>query len=204
MGPSRFGAFLFDPSRGRLTRAGEPVELPHKAAELLRLLLRNPGRVVSKAEIFDALWPDVVVQESNLTQTVYVLRKALGDAKETAAFVRTVPREGYSFVADVREDEVAPAAAHGTVPARASRWTWPALVVVGLGVAALWTARPVSPSPPGGLPDAGLRPLLTPRTAVAVVAPREPSARPQSAWLGTALAELLASELARRPQLRLV
>lgn len=87
------GKFSFDPSSGALSRHGETVFLRPKAQALLSHLLQNTGRVVSKSELLDAVWPEVTVTEDSLTQCVRELRKALGDEAQT--LVRTVSRRGY-------------------------------------------------------------------------------------------------------------
>jgi TolB-like protein/DNA-binding winged helix-turn-helix (wHTH) protein/Tfp pilus assembly protein PilF len=95
-----FGSFRLDPGQRLLTRGSEPVGLPPKAFDTLVLLVQNSGRVIQKKELMDALWPDSFVEEANLTQNVFVLRKALGDE---ADYIKTVPRIGYRFQAAVRE-----------------------------------------------------------------------------------------------------
>jgi DNA-binding winged helix-turn-helix (wHTH) protein len=74
-----FGPFRIDVALSRLERAGQPIPLPPKAFDLLLLLARNPDRVMSKTELLETLWPNTFVEEANLTQQVYTLRKALGD-----------------------------------------------------------------------------------------------------------------------------
>ena len=98
-----FGAFRIDIALSRLERAGEPVPLPPKAFDLLLLLARNTDRVMTKAELMEALWPNTFVEEANLTQHVYTLRKALGDLPNGQPFIETVPRRGYRLAASVRE-----------------------------------------------------------------------------------------------------
>ena len=99
----QFGAFRIDVGLCRLERAGEPVPLPPKAFDLLLLLARNADRVMNKAELMEALWPNTFVEEANLTQHVYTLRKALGDLPNGQPFIDTVPRRGYRLAASVRE-----------------------------------------------------------------------------------------------------
>lgn len=98
-----FDAFGIDTALSRLARAGEPVPLPPKAFDLLILLARNTDRVMTKAELMEALWPDTFVDEANLTQHVYTLRKALGDQPNGQPFIETVPRRGYRLATAVRE-----------------------------------------------------------------------------------------------------
>lgn len=88
-----FGGFSLDPERGLLLRSGEIVHIRAKTFALLSYFSANPGRVLSKDELIDAIWPDVEVTEDSLTQTVRDLRRALGPEGE--GLVRTVPRRGY-------------------------------------------------------------------------------------------------------------
>lgn len=93
-----FGPFTLDMDRRVLLREGTPVPLTPKTYETLALLVRNSGRVVGKAELMDALWPDAVVEENNLNQQISTLRKALGDRAEEGRYIKTVPGHGYRFV----------------------------------------------------------------------------------------------------------
>jgi len=100
----RFGLFELDADKNLLQRGGELVSLPPKAFDLLLLLVRRGGRVVSKEEILSAVWPESrFIEEWNLTQLVYALRNALADKKKRPEFIETVPRRGYRFVASVEE-----------------------------------------------------------------------------------------------------
>jgi DNA-binding winged helix-turn-helix (wHTH) protein/Tfp pilus assembly protein PilF len=98
-----FGPFVFDTQQRLLTREGAAVSLAPKTSELLLLLVRSHGRLVEKEALIAALWPDSFVEESNLNQNVFVLRKALGEG----TYIETVPRRGYLFTAEVREVEAA-------------------------------------------------------------------------------------------------
>lgn len=103
-----FDSFLLDARNYVLYKAGEPVPVPRKALELLTLLVRNCGRVSQKEALFSALWPDIVVEYTNLTQTVYMLRKALGEKENRTQYIETIPKRGYRFNADVRTHEGPP------------------------------------------------------------------------------------------------
>ena len=96
-----FGPFRVDGPNHELLRDGRAVPLKPKAFDTLLLLLENRGRVVSKEEMFGALWPGTAIEESSLSQNIYELRKALGDAGPEHAYIQTVPRRGYRFVAPV-------------------------------------------------------------------------------------------------------
>jgi len=96
-----FGPFRLEPATRRLLREGEPLPLTPKAFDTLLLLVQNHERVMEKEEVLRRIWPDTVVEESNLAQNVFTLRKTLGDSPEGARFIATVPRRGYRFIAPV-------------------------------------------------------------------------------------------------------
>lgn len=96
-----FGAFRFEPwPPARLLRLGLPVPLTPKAFDTLLALVRNHGRLVTKRELMDAVWPGVHVEEIGLARNISVLRKALGGSDDER-FIETIPRQGYRFVAGV-------------------------------------------------------------------------------------------------------
>ncbi len=96
----RFGHCTLDEGRGMLIAPdGAETPLRPKTHELLRLLLKHPGRVVPRTEILDAVWPGIFVTDDSITQCVVELRKAMGPGG--AALLRTLPRRGYLLQADV-------------------------------------------------------------------------------------------------------
>lgn len=97
-----FGPFLYDAGQHLLTRQGAPVPVIPKALDLLEILLERHGRVVEKAELMRLLWPDTVVEEIGLARNVSTLRKALGDDAGESAYIETIPKRGYRFVAELR------------------------------------------------------------------------------------------------------
>lgn len=97
-----FGPFLFDVGQRVLTREGNGVSLTPKATDILTLLLRNAGQVVEKEEVMREVWPDTFVEEANVTQNIFTLRRALGDDRPKAKYIETVSRRGYRFVGAVR------------------------------------------------------------------------------------------------------
>lgn len=97
-----FGHFRVDTARRVLLHERHPVALTAKVFDLLVFLLRRRDRVVRRAELMDALWPDVAVEDGNLSVNISILRKALqGDGG--SACIETLPRVGYRFCADVVE-----------------------------------------------------------------------------------------------------
>jgi DNA-binding winged helix-turn-helix (wHTH) protein/tetratricopeptide (TPR) repeat protein len=95
----RFGEFELDPCTRTCLRKGTPLVVTPKAFEVLAYLVANPGRVVTKAELLKAVWPDSFVEESNLAQHISWLRKALGDRSD---LIDTVPGRGYQFATVVQ------------------------------------------------------------------------------------------------------
>jgi len=111
-----FGSFRLDPGRRILMCKGELVALAPKALDTLLFLVQNSGRVVEKDELMKALWPDSFVEEGNLTQNIFVVRKILGD-ENGSSFIKTIPRRGYKFVASVRLLDIPTHAAQSSLPA---------------------------------------------------------------------------------------
>ncbi len=120
-----FDRFRLDAKRRLLTRDGEPIGIKPKALETLLLLLRHRDRLLDKEELMTRLWPDTTVEEANLTQNIFVIRKALGEAPGEQRFIATVARQGYRFVADVvetsEEEDADPAPVKTEVQKRSSR-----------------------------------------------------------------------------------
>jgi len=99
----RFDTFVLDVDEQILLRDGSMVPLTPKVFETLLLLVRHQGSVVTKQTILETLWPDVFVEESNITFNITKLRKALGDTKRPSLYIETVPRRGYRFKTEVKE-----------------------------------------------------------------------------------------------------
>jgi len=97
-----FGPYRLDVGQRVLTRTGEAVSLTPKATEILTLLVANAGQLVGKDELLQRVWPDTFVEESNLTQNIFLLRRVLGDERPTPRYIETVVRRGYRFIANVR------------------------------------------------------------------------------------------------------
>jgi DNA-binding winged helix-turn-helix (wHTH) protein len=98
-----FGDFRLDARSYRLFRGAERVSLTPKAAEVLIALVRAAGRVVSKEELLDTVWGGAFVEDANLSQSIFLLRKALGEDKNDPRFLLTLPNRGYQFIAAVTE-----------------------------------------------------------------------------------------------------
>jgi len=100
-----FGPFRLDAAEHLLLRDGAPVPLTPKAFDMLLVLVGHSGHMLTKDELMNAVWPDAIVEESNLTVTVSALRRALGEEPSAHHYIETVPRRGYRFVAAVRTVE---------------------------------------------------------------------------------------------------
>jgi DNA-binding winged helix-turn-helix (wHTH) protein/TolB-like protein/Flp pilus assembly protein TadD len=98
-----FGAFRIDTENRLLLNRGEVVTLQPKTFDVLLLLVENRGRVLTKDELMRQIWPDTVVEESNLTQNIYVLRKLFSTDAAGTKYIETIAKRGYRFVAQVSE-----------------------------------------------------------------------------------------------------
>jgi DNA-binding winged helix-turn-helix (wHTH) protein/Tol biopolymer transport system component len=113
-----FGQFALDPNKRALFRHGKPVALTPKAFDVLLYLAQNPNRVISKEELLKGVWAGSFVEEGNLTQNVFLLRKVLADESGDSGLIVTVPRVGYQFaaqVATVADTSLVPASAPGNL-----------------------------------------------------------------------------------------
>ncbi len=100
-----FGPFRLEVRERRLTRDGHPLPLRGRVFDTLLALLSKHGCLVTKDELMAAVWPDSVVEETNLNHNICVLRRVLGERVTGQKYVETVPRQGYRFVAEVKELE---------------------------------------------------------------------------------------------------
>ena len=98
MSSFRFGDFILAPEERKLTRDGVEMPLGARAFDMLSFFVANRHRILTKDEILDAIWPDIAVEEGNLTVQVSSLRKAVGPKA-----LATIPGRGYQFVLSVEE-----------------------------------------------------------------------------------------------------
>jgi DNA-binding winged helix-turn-helix (wHTH) protein/pimeloyl-ACP methyl ester carboxylesterase len=96
-----FGPFRLEQSERRLLREDRAIPLPGKAFDTLSVLLERHGKLVSKQDLMNEVWPESTVEENNLDRNISTLRKALGEQDTGAPFIETVPRVGYRFIAPV-------------------------------------------------------------------------------------------------------
>jgi DNA-binding winged helix-turn-helix (wHTH) protein/TolB-like protein/Flp pilus assembly protein TadD len=154
-----FEGFRLDLARRRLADPdGRTLPLSARAYDVLAYLVENRARVVSKDELMRAVWSRVVVEENNLNQAIYNIRKAMGDSRDTPRFIVTIAGRGYQFVADTRPDRgdaatAAPAAAAVPAPAEPPMPA-PAIAeatAVDVASAPVAAPTPVSAPPPARL-----------------------------------------------------
>ena len=150
----RFGPYTLDPAAYRLLRDAEVVQLSPKIIDLLLYLVARQPALVSKEDLFKALWPDVAVTDNALTQAVSELRQALGDDSSKPVYVQTVARRGYRFIAPVTTtapaataaspDRAAPARPR---PSRSCRRSRCSISPTSAATASSRGSRPASPKP---------------------------------------------------------
>src|SRR5260221_7835368 len=97
-----FGPFRLNPQKRLLLREDKPVPLSPKAFDTLLVLLQSSGKVVLKDDLMKAVWPGSFVEEANLSQNIFTVRKVLGDSPEQRRYIATVPGQGYQFTETVR------------------------------------------------------------------------------------------------------
>ena len=108
-GSYAFGPFVLVPERQSLMRGDAAVRIGGRALDILTLLVERAGEVVSKAELNQRVWPNLIVDEGNLKVNMSALRRALGEGSGRGRYIETVPGYGYRFIADVQTaDIVAP------------------------------------------------------------------------------------------------
>src|SRR5262245_2200898 len=99
----RFGSYLFDVGTGRLWAGPDEVRLTPKAAGVLKVLVAQAGRPVTKEELFSSVWNGTIVSDDALTSCIQELRKALADDAKQPTFIETRHRLGYRFIASLSE-----------------------------------------------------------------------------------------------------
>lgn len=145
----RFGRFYFAPEQG-LFHAGRPVPMEPQGLALLGYLIRNRDRVVGRDELIGAIWGDRIVSDAALSTQVRAVRRGLGDDRLTQRFIRTYPKRGFQFTAEVTEE---PASGTGQSAAlRRPRLAGRALSVLAVaavaGAGAVWVMIGGDAGPP--------------------------------------------------------
>ena len=97
------GEYLVEPESNSISHEGESLRVEPKAMEVLVLLAANAGQVVSRQELEDQIWANMVVGPDALTNSIIKLRRALGDDAKNSSVIETIPKKGYRLIAEVRE-----------------------------------------------------------------------------------------------------
>ena len=205
------GGFRVDAARRCLSgQDGAPIELPSRAFDLLLFMVERPGEMLDKQTLLKAAWPTTVVEDSNLSQCMFLLRRALGDTASEQRFILTVPGRGYQFVAPVRTLMEPPPAressGHTTAPVVAPRthgWRWvlvaTALLLVVIGYLS-WPRNAASP-PVTATSPAVIAPALK---SVAVLPFADLSAAKDMDYFADGIAEELIDSLAASGKVHVV
>lgn len=157
----RFGDVEVQEREFSLTKAGETLSVEPKAFRVLLILLRNPGKLISKEELLNAVWGETAVSENSLTRSITLLRRLLGDEARNPRYIETVATVGYRFVCKVEAAEEPSGAAEAPVEPAVARgadkkagsprqmWTWALAGAAALALClagAIWYLhRPLPP-----------------------------------------------------------
>jgi len=206
-----FGRFRLDVAEHVLLRDGEPVPLTPKVFDILVALVENGGQVVSKDDLMKRVWPNIFVEEGNLTQNISLLRKALGETPGGVQFIETVPRRGYRFVAEThsstdfatvsaeetRSVSPPPVSIHNTPSQLAGIRRTPVFALAGgmVVIALIGLIYFTGWSKAGN--DSAIQ-------SIAVLPFVDESADPDAEYINDKIAESLINSLSKLPQLRVV
>ena len=102
-----FGPFRLDTVNHCLWRGEERASITPKAFDVLRYLVEHADRLVTQEELLEALWPETYVNPEGIRKYILEIRKVLGDRPDQPAFIETLPKRGYQFVAPVTDEQQA-------------------------------------------------------------------------------------------------
>jgi adenylate cyclase len=186
----RFEGYTLDVARNLLRTVDREVALRPKSFELLRYLVENPDRLVTKEELLKAIWPDVIVTDHVLINCVGEVRQAISDDEQT--IIKTIPRRGYRFTVPVLR--IATNAASGA-PSPCGDGSAP----LGAGV-----SRGSSPTPDPSAQRGGELARVGDRPSVAVLPFANLSGDPQQEYFSDGMTEDITTELSRFSELMVI
>ena len=208
------GEWRADPATNELSRGNESVRIEPKAMDVLIELAGRAGRVVGREELFEAVWPGVVVGDEALTQTIIKLRKALGDHSRSPTYIETIAKRGYRLIAPVRQDDVVedtPSANDPGLPARGPlrnrRVVRTAAMVAGVALGVVLAGNHLlrSTAYAPGAPDANEADELRPGLISVAIMPFESlGGDREQAYLARGISDDLMTALSRLSGLRLL
>lgn len=187
--------WTFSPETGQLENGSDSTRLEHRAAALLDLLAREPGRLVSHAEIIDNVWDGRSVSPNSVAVVISDLRRALGDDPKAPKFVETLPKRGYRLVAKTSDAEPVSAEDETERLGAQPRAPWLALAALPLIALIIFLVGQVFAGTPAG---AGIDPVRVTVTA-AVNETGDAGYDP----LTSSVTELLSVQLAQHETLQL-
>jgi TolB-like protein/DNA-binding winged helix-turn-helix (wHTH) protein/Tfp pilus assembly protein PilF len=204
----RFGDFELNPRTGELIRNGDRLQLHEGPLQVLLALLERPGDLVTREELTSRLWPagTFVDFERGLNKAVNKLREALRDSADHPRIIETVPRKGYRFIGDLKQesqpaqppDNIVPIP---TRPAQRSRRKWQYLALAGAAALALLIVWKLRSGPP---PLSKLKPATVQIDSVAVLPLENLSRDPEQAYFTDGMTDALITEVAQAGTLRVI
>ncbi|HJP90645.1 MAG TPA: winged helix-turn-helix domain-containing protein [Pyrinomonadaceae bacterium] len=208
-----FGRFRLNVAERVLLRDGEAVPLTPKVFDILVALVENGGQIVSKDDLMKRVWPNVFVEEGNLTQNISLLRKALGETPGGAQFIETVPRRGYRFAADLSQSQNGGLAHESTAETRVD--SSPSVSIHNTNGQLAGIRRTPVFALVAGVVVIGIIGLVyftgrgkagndSPIQSIAVLPFVDESADPDAEYINDKIAESLINSLSKLPQLRVV
>ena len=197
----RIGEWVADPATNELRRGADTVRLEPRSMDLLMALAHRAGTVVSRDELFAAVWPGVVVGDEALSQGITKLRRALGDEAKTPRYIETIAKRGYRLVAPVQP-------IGGTVPVppgnRGRRSRKPMAVALAIVAVFVLAAIITAPWPQGSAPPPAPRAAQDPEIQWITVTVMPFESIGADDYLARGMTDTLMTELGRLSALRLI
>jgi DNA-binding winged helix-turn-helix (wHTH) protein/TolB-like protein/Tfp pilus assembly protein PilF len=189
-----FGSFRLEVRERRLLSPGGEIPLTPKAFDVLLALVSRHPHLVTRETLMGDVWRESFVEEGNLSYTISLLRKAIGDDADAPAYIQTVAKRGYRFIATVRQTSSAPPQAP---PPRAllSRGALPTFGVVALCLVAVTLSLQLGPLSAPSLPHI---------RSIAVLPFNNLGGHTEDDWIADGLTHVLIEEVSREPELRVI